>query len=76
MRNTGRCPKCGGTEIIRVEGLSEGYGVGNNILISTFSIVRVPRYVCLSCGYLEDWVDVWDLEKLRKKYKEEREPKP
>ena len=77
MINTGRCPKCGGVEIIRIEGTSEAYGVGNNIRMGTtiFSAVKVPRYVCLSCGYLENWVDTWDLEKLRKKYKDRREPK-
>ena len=31
MKNTNCCPKCNGTDIIRIEGKAGAYGVGNNI---------------------------------------------
>lgn len=41
---------------------------GNNIYTTTFTLagkVPVIRYVCLDCGYVENWVDnAADLAKL------------
>ena len=56
MKNTGVCPKCGGAQIIRIEGQAKAYGAGNNIPVgmTIFSYVRVPRYVCMDCGYSEE----------------------
>lgn len=31
MKNTHVCPKCNGTDIIKIEGDVRGYGAGNNI---------------------------------------------
>ena len=31
MKNTHICPKCNGTDIIKIEGKAGAYGVGNNI---------------------------------------------
>ena len=65
----GFCPNCRSGEVIRVPG---GRGLeGNNNLIVTgaFSFAAVARLVCLSCGYVRDWVDQpGDLQKLREKY--------
>lgn len=34
--------------------------------------VTLSRYICLHCGYTEEWVeDVEDLEKIEKKLKKE-----
>lgn len=60
MKNTGRCPKCGGTHIIRVLDNARRYGSGNNIYTSTvtlFGKIPVIRYVCYDCGYVENWVE-------------------
>ena len=60
MKNTGRCPKCGGTHIIRVPDNARRYGRGNNIYTSTvtlFGKIPVIRYVCYDCGYVENWVE-------------------
>ena len=60
MKNTGRCPKCGGTHIIRVPDNTRRYGSGNNIYTSTvtlFGKIPVIRYVCYDCGYVENWVE-------------------
>ncbi|MBQ9326914.1 MAG: hypothetical protein IJ225_00060 [Solobacterium sp.] len=71
MRYQGVCPKCNGTDILRIEGQSRAYGAGNNIPVglSIFSAVLVPRYVCMSCGYSEEWIDPSDLPTLEKKYR-------
>lgn len=70
MKHTGVCPKCGGTEILRIEGSAGAYGAGNNIPmgITVFSYVKVPRYMCCACGYMEEWIDPADIPTLQKKF--------
>ncbi len=70
MKNTNRCPKCNGGDILFVPGTSEAYGVGNNIRVGAtiFSAVLVHRYICSSCGYSEEWIDKEGISKLQKKY--------
>lgn len=42
------------------------YGVGNNIIIGAFqSPVLVNRYICGSCGFTEEWIDIEDLWELK-----------
>ena len=67
MKNSKTCPKCGCYEIVRVEGSAGPYGSGNNIMIGAtiFSAINVNRYVCLNCGYSEEWIDKEDLDKLK-----------
>lgn len=63
------CPKCNGTDILRVEGKAGAYGSGNNIFtgMTIFSAVLVHRYVC-RCGYSEEWIDQEDIQKRKKRY--------
>ena len=70
MKTTGRCPKCSGTDILRVPGKAGAYGSGNNIItgMTVFSAVPVHRYVCCSCGYSEEWIDQNDLQKLKERF--------
>lgn len=70
MKTTKICPKCQSTDVIRVEGSAQAYGVGNNIPVGAtlFSYVKVPRYVCCNCGYTEEWIDIADIPKLKKKF--------
>lgn len=70
MKQSGICTKCQGTDIIRVEGSAKGYGAGNNIPIgmTIFSYVKVPRYVCGTCGYVEEWLDEKDITKIREEF--------
>lgn len=67
MKRTRRCPKCGGTDILRVDGYTGAYGAGNNIMVGAtiFSGVNVNRYICCTCGYTEEWIDREDIEKVR-----------
>lgn len=68
---SGKCPKCGSLDILRVEGRVGAYGSGNNIQtgLTNFSAVRVPRYVCCSCGYSEEWIDKKDISLLIRKFR-------
>lgn len=68
MKNTHTCPKCKGTEIVRVEGGFEPHD--NRIMVgwSIFSAIPVHRYVCCDCGFSEEWLDKEDVQKLKEKY--------
>lgn len=68
MRFKGICPKCGGDDIIFVEGSSGAYGAGNNVPATIFTAVLVKRYVCCGCGYSEEWIAQEDIPKLEKRY--------
>ena len=74
MRTTKICPKCQSNRILRIEGNAGPYGTGNNIPVgmTIFSYVKVARYVCLRCGYSEEWIDGKDLGKLEAKYGEDK----
>ena len=67
MKRTKVCPKCGSSNLFRFDGSAGAYGAGNNIPAGAtiFSAVPVNRYVCMRCGYAEEWVDPEDLEKLK-----------
>jgi predicted nucleic-acid-binding Zn-ribbon protein len=72
MKNTGKCTKCGGEQILRIPNKYAGSCAGNIINLSNRffpSNVPVTRYLCPKCGFSEDWVEEpSDLEDLRKKY--------
>ena len=71
MKRIRVCPKCNGTDIIRIEGKSGAYGTGNNIqtCMTIFSAVLVHRYVCCDCGYSEEWIDKEDIHKLKERFR-------
>lgn len=70
MKNTNKCPKCGSSDIIKIPGYAGAYGSGNNIMVGMTikSAVPVDRYLCASCGYSEEWVDLDEIDKVEKKY--------
>ena len=71
MKNTKKCPKCSSNDIIIIPGKVGAYGTGNNIPMGLIILnyVKVTRYLCLNCGFSEEWIDAnKDIEKLRKKY--------
>lgn len=60
MRCSGKCPKCGGVNLIRIPDNPSRYASGNNIYTSTITLggkIPVIRYVCCDCGYVENWVE-------------------
>lgn len=72
MKNNKKCPKCGGSEILFVPGSFSVYGNRNNIYtgLTIKSLVLVDRYICTSCGFSEEWIDLDYMDKLKKKYDE------
>jgi len=70
MKNTHVCPKCQSNDIVVVKGTSKAYGAGNNIQVgmTIFSAVLVDRYVCCKCGFSEEWINQYDLEKIKEKF--------
>lgn len=60
MKNSGKCPKCGAAEVVRVPDNPSRHASGNNIYTSSFTLMgKIPviRYVCCRCGYVENWVE-------------------
>ena len=72
MKNTRLCPKCQSSDIIRIRGKEEAYGAGNYVRTGFIATAGVHRYVCLTCGFTEEWIDREDLDRIRKKYKDEK----
>ncbi len=74
MKNTRKCPKCGGNDILIVDGYAGAYGAGNNIMVggTIFSAVGVDRYICCSCGFTEEWIDTGKMEKIKNSRKAHR----
>ena len=71
MMITRMCPKCGSNDIVVVDGWSGAYGSGNNIPagVTIFSAVKVDRYICVACGFTEEWIRPDELIKLAKSKK-------
>lgn len=72
MKKNKFCPKCDSVEIIRIPARKGSYGSGNIIFIGAtiFSAIKVTRYLCCRCGYLEEWIDdKEDIKKLIKRYR-------
>jgi len=72
MKNSRRCPKCGGSDIVRIPDRRGRYASGNNIYTSNFeNFGKIPviRYVCCVCGYVENWVeDPASLQAIRTRF--------
>lgn len=69
MKNTGKCPKCGGECI--VDAVRSPWYRGSAFILVGFTIMSaawVHRYVCCDCGYLEEWVDKEDIPRIKSKY--------
>jgi len=68
----GKCPKCGGREVCRIPDVPRRHASGNNIYTTRLTLagkVPVIRYVCLSCGYVENWVERQEeREELRRSF--------
>lgn len=71
MKQSAKCVKCGGQEIIRAPDHVGAYGAGNNIRLGGFPVKRVTltRYICAGCGYSEDWIDSQqDIDRVKAKF--------
>ena len=74
MKNTKACPKCGSNDIIRIDGYTGPYGVGNNIMVGStvFSAVNVNRYICCACGFTEEWIDRENIDAVKNSKKAQK----
>ena len=75
MRISRMCPKCECDDILTVEDTPGfGYWQGNVIKVNDVleSVVVIKRLVCCNCGYTEEWVPQYDIERLKKTYGKEK----
>ncbi len=72
MKNTGKCPKCGSLNTVRIPDHPNRYASGNNIYTGTLTLIgKIPviRHVCCDCGYVENWVErESELRKIRSSF--------
>jgi predicted RNA-binding Zn-ribbon protein involved in translation (DUF1610 family) len=57
MKITHTCPKCQSSEIVKIP---NGNDAVNTIQLSGGwipKVVNVTRYMCASCGFVEEWVE-------------------
>lgn len=71
MKESKMCPKCQGTEIYCDAGMTKS-GERGYIPVSSWSKMFLDVYLCITCGYLEEYMQESDLktEKIRAKLKE------
>ena len=73
MKNTKKCTKCGGNDIVVVS--NDGHpdaSSGNNIMTGMTilsGVINVKRYICCDCGYTEEWIEQSHIEILKKSKK-------
>jgi Zn ribbon nucleic-acid-binding protein len=68
MKNSKKCPKCNSFDIIKSP--ASVWRGNDNQINAGFSRVPVIRYLCVQCGYSEEWVESKnDRMKLKKKWK-------
>ena len=71
--NSRHCAKCGSSDVLFVEAIQGNFGSGNVIPLSgmfIWSSVKVDRFVCMSCGFCEEWImNPDDREHLRRWYR-------
>lgn len=60
------CPKCGSTDIVRIDGKDDRF---KRIRLNSENEIFMSKYLCQNCNYSEEWVDTKeDIEKLKKIY--------
>lgn len=68
MKHSKKCPKCGGEDIAVTTGRK---GTESNTImtgISYFGMVACDKFICLNCGYIEQWIhDAAGLKKIAEK---------
>lgn len=68
MKNTGICPKCSSSKIVRFDqywgdGGSKTQGV--HVRTGFLRGAELRLYVCANYGYCESWIDNEDLSKIK-----------
>ena len=71
MKLTNQCPKCNSPDIVK-ESKENNQFYANYVYVKKnwATYITLSRYICLHCGYTEEWVDSpEELDKIEKKYK-------
>ena len=60
MRHTYKCPKCASNDVVEVIGSS--LNTQHKIPLTKWSMrfATLDRYICVSCGYTEEYVQLTD----------------
>lgn len=67
MKNTAQCSKCSSVNIFKVEGKKFNQN-SNRQMVSAFKFIAITRFICLGCGYTEEWVtNEKELDQLHKR---------
>lgn len=71
MKINNTCVKCQSNNLRKVNGRFPMSETKNILKVTPFKNVYVTTYVCVECGYLEEWIEKEeDLEYLAKKANE------
>ena len=64
MRSSKKCPKCSSSEIFSND---KQPNMGERVFlpISTQNSFRVDVYICLNCGYFEEYISEIDLQNAK-----------
>lgn len=65
MKTTGKCPKCGSTEVYTNANLPPR-GERALLAISGWGQAYIYNYICVNCGYLEEYIEKSNEKKLDK----------
>ncbi len=55
MKNSGKCPKCSSSDLVTNSNRTK-QGYRTIISISAWYTVQVATYICMQCGYIEEYV--------------------
>lgn len=70
MKNTNTCPKCQSKDVVNISSQSSNRYT-NDLPVGIWSWQTVPlaRYVCVNCGFTEEWIAAQEhIEKIRAEY--------
>lgn len=73
MKNNHQCPKCRSADIVK-ENKKSSISYNNYVTVKEnwAKFIMMTRYICLHCGYTEEWInDLEDLKKIEKKLKKD-----
>jgi len=54
LKISGKCPKCGSSDLFSSLARQEASVVAG---MTIFSSIRVTRFVCTACGFIEEWIE-------------------
>jgi len=69
MKNSTSCIKCNSPKVIKIGGGNKWKGFHAAFQIGGMNVVTMDRFICVSCGYTELWIEKdEDLKKLENRF--------